>query len=891
MRSKKQNELNNNTANAIAAKNINWLAFDDSRNYKIYYYFLGILSFLLYFNTAWNGYNMDDFLVTIQHPLTTQGLSSIVDIFTKPYYQDEMGYSFGYRPIVLLSYGLEHQIFGVKASTSHLVNAVLYAFSVMLFFKLLYQWSDKKYLGWSFIAALLFACHPIHTEVVASLKNRDEILAFLFSVATGLMILKYIKSNRLIFLFVLLLFFLMALLSKKSVYPIIFVFSAAMILLNSLPIKKLMTVASIMIIPGAIIAAEGIWFRFAILLFLPYLFLVIVHFLNALNPKDWKQWWQSKLGQQIQYGLIASGAVLFLGLTLFTAKFYFILPSLVITLLLIMKNEKWGIFLLLLQTSIFGIFFNRIVFTHFSYIFAFFYYFYLRKIQSSYSNYFLILAIFTSLIYLGDVFITKSKIPILPIGLIAIAFVYSYLLFNKAVLGIVFSIAVIALSMILFPMKLFVFLALFVALAVFLLERFMKNSFIRYIPLACVGFFFLFSLVKENIAQSETTEMVSTKRTKQFSDRAMNNENDFSGNMMKEGRMLELVENPLVAPHSLAEKIATGWLVLGKYFYLMVWPMQLSFYYGYAEITTVGFDNLIVWLSMIIHLAFTAVALFFFFTKRRYQKYCQFFMIGWLWYLLSILLFSNWLELVAGVIGERLAFAASAGFCMLISAMIYLIYEKYLKSFQLIIGILLLIVIAFSIRTIIRNKDWKDNFTLAKHDIPHLAKSAHVNYLYAGLLMKESNENVNLRQDERIQLQKDALHYINESLKIDSSYFNAAVDKGRIALALGDTASAIEGYEIAINMYDDFYVPYYQLCVIYLEKQDYTNLLRVAKKIQSLDGKNIDAHFYLYKAYLGLKNYKDALDVLENAIELFPEQTSLKEELKIFHNTYVIDKE
>lgn len=892
MRSKKQNVQNKSDSNTMVAKNINWLTLDNPKNYKVYFYFLGIFSFLLYLNTAWNGYNMDDFLVTIQHPLTTQGLSSIVDIFTKPYYQDERGYSFGYRPIVLLSYALEHQLFGVKASTSHIVNSLLYAFSVMLFFQLLYRWSDKNYLGWSFIAAVLFACHPIHTEVVASLKNRDEILAFLFSVASGLMILRYIKSNRVVFLFGLLIFFMMALLSKKSVYPMIFVFSAAMILLDNLPLKKLLIVSSIMIVPGAVMAAEGIWLRLAILLLIPYLFIVIVYFLNALNPKDWKSWWQSKLGEQIQYGLLTSGAVLFLILMITSAKFYYILPSLIITFLLIKKNEKWGIFLLLIQTSFLGVFFDRIAFTHFSYIFAFFYYFYLRMRQSSHSNYILILAIIASLIYLGDTFITKGKIPFIPISLIALALIYNYLLFKKATLGVIFSIVAIVISMILFPVKLFVFLALLVAIAVLVLEKFKKNKFILFVPLLSIGLFSLFITIKENIAEPMPIEIVDSGNMKQLSNRRNNSENDFSAKMMKEGRMLELVENPLVAPHSPAEKIATGWLVLGKYFYLMVLPLQLSFYYGYAEITTVGFSNPIVWLSMVLYLTFTAIAIFFFFTKRRYEKKCQFFIIGWLWYLLSILLFSNWIELVAGVIGERLAFAASAGICMMVSAAFYLIEEKkFIKSFQVKIGVILFIVLAFSIRTVTRNQDWKDNLTLASHDIHHLTKSAHVNYLYAGLLMKESNENGELKQEERIQLQKNALHYINESLNIDSSYFNAAVDKGRIALILGDTVSAVEGYEIAIKMYDDFYVPYYQLCVIYLEKEDYTNLLRVAEQIHSLDPKNIDAHFYLYKAYLGLKEYDEALKILKMAIQLFPEHSALKDELQIFYNNYKVSKE
>src|ERR1039458_9564470 len=69
-------------------------------------------SFLLYFNTVFNDYNLDDELVTRNHPLTSQGISAIPKIFTSNYYSDAMGYAYGYRPLVHVSFAIEHQLFG-----------------------------------------------------------------------------------------------------------------------------------------------------------------------------------------------------------------------------------------------------------------------------------------------------------------------------------------------------------------------------------------------------------------------------------------------------------------------------------------------------------------------------------------------------------------------------------------------------------------------------------------------------------------------------------------------------------------------------------------------------------------------------------------------------------
>ena len=81
-------------------------------------------SALLYLNTIPNKYNMDDELVTINHRLTSKGLSAITEIFTEPYYKDKLGYSYEYRPVVLFSFAIEHQFLGESPHRSHFFNGL-----------------------------------------------------------------------------------------------------------------------------------------------------------------------------------------------------------------------------------------------------------------------------------------------------------------------------------------------------------------------------------------------------------------------------------------------------------------------------------------------------------------------------------------------------------------------------------------------------------------------------------------------------------------------------------------------------------------------------------------------------------------------------------------------
>lgn len=142
--------------------------------------FIAIVCLATFGVTIGNNYNLDDNLVTQNHRLTSKGIIAIPEIYNSPYYQDDMGYSYGYRPTTLASFAIEKQLFGESARVSHTVNLLLYLATCVLAFLLIARiFPDKK--GMALFAALLFTVHPLHTEVVASIKNRDEILSLLFA--------------------------------------------------------------------------------------------------------------------------------------------------------------------------------------------------------------------------------------------------------------------------------------------------------------------------------------------------------------------------------------------------------------------------------------------------------------------------------------------------------------------------------------------------------------------------------------------------------------------------------------------------------------------------------------------------------------------------------------
>jgi tetratricopeptide (TPR) repeat protein len=72
-----------------------------------------------------------------------------------------------------------------------------------------------EFLSIPFLATMFFAAHPLHTEIVANIKGRDEILAFLFSILALNSILNYTEKNKFTALISAFIFIFLASMSKE----------------------------------------------------------------------------------------------------------------------------------------------------------------------------------------------------------------------------------------------------------------------------------------------------------------------------------------------------------------------------------------------------------------------------------------------------------------------------------------------------------------------------------------------------------------------------------------------------------------------------------------------------------------------------------------------------
>lgn len=196
---------------------------------------------------------------------------------------------------------------------------------------------------------------------------------------------------------------------------------------------------------------------------------------------------------------------------------------------------------------------------------------------------------------------------------------------------------------------------------------------------------------------------------------------DFLG----EGVAASRLDNPLAA-------IPAKWRILNalrvawKYAGLHVYPGTLSSDYSFNQIRIYS-EWGHTWMSAAGALAVAALWLWAIWKRR-----IGFALAGGI-FLIGFATTANVLVPIRTIMAERLAYLPSAGFCLLVA-----LGWKWFGDRQRLAAWIALtaVVTALGIRTIVRNQDWKDNFTLFSADVWAAPESSRIHAELAGTYME-----------------------------------------------------------------------------------------------------------------------------------------------------------
>lgn len=163
------------------------------------------LSVITYLNCLPNQFVYDDSSTIVENKLI-KDWGNFNALFTHDYFK--LSGELTYRPLVTLSYFIDYSLWQMNPMGYHLVNVVLHVVNVVLVYFLVllllrqYNKTQENYnqsarrgrisdIGLALLTCMLFAVHPIVSEVVNMISYREDLIATAFLIASFLLFLLY----------------------------------------------------------------------------------------------------------------------------------------------------------------------------------------------------------------------------------------------------------------------------------------------------------------------------------------------------------------------------------------------------------------------------------------------------------------------------------------------------------------------------------------------------------------------------------------------------------------------------------------------------------------------------------------------------------------------------
>ena len=174
---------------AAAAKLAPRLNAGEATGARLHWWMLALIAIsaiAVYANSLRNGFAYDDCGVISNNPRVLE--LQWTEMWKTGYWPEWEGTpDVLYRPLTIWSYAANQFFTPTSQWAFHLVNVLLHAITSVLVGILASRFLSRRSAG--LIAGLLFALHPIHTEAVANVVGRGEILAAMWSLLALLVML------------------------------------------------------------------------------------------------------------------------------------------------------------------------------------------------------------------------------------------------------------------------------------------------------------------------------------------------------------------------------------------------------------------------------------------------------------------------------------------------------------------------------------------------------------------------------------------------------------------------------------------------------------------------------------------------------------------------------
>lgn len=274
--------------------------------------------------------------------------------------------------------------------------------------------------------------------------------------------------------------------------------------------------------------------------------------------------------------------------------------------------------------------------------------------------------------------------------------------------------------------------------------------------------------------------------------------------------------NILISAGSKSEKYATICRIQLIYLQKLIFPTALVHQHGTWQIKLASWKDWDVYLSILIHVLLLWLAYYFY----RQKYYIT--MWGILWYFSTISIYTNIIRLMPDTLAERFLFLPSIGFSIAFVSGCYFLIQKFQKEEKkslVTLGLLLLPLFGYyAFKTIDRNKDWKDNYTLAANTLPYAQNNAAINAQYALELNNLMKYNVIPKSDSAQAL---VIKHYKKAIDIFPDFYGPNADLANFYILKSKPTLAFPYLKEAARLKPEEWIHHYFLGLIYYERKEY----------------------------------------------------------------------
>jgi tetratricopeptide (TPR) repeat protein len=290
------------------------------------------------------------------------------------------------------------------------------------------------------------------------------------------------------------------------------------------------------------------------------------------------------------------------------------------------------------------------------------------------------------------------------------------------------------------------------------------------------------------------------------------------------------------------------------YLKLLVFPFDLKLHYDIEPVYTLLDFKVLISLALIVF-SFVAIAI------CHNRNRMVFFSL--LWFFLALVPIANIIPIAFSMMAERYAYMPSAGPIMTMAFGISYLHRKYSANNVMLWNrifpvLIVIILITFSIKDILRNQVYRNNFIFYTAAVNESPKSSPG---YKGL----GGQYVSMGQHEK------AIDYFKKAIEFDPYYTDAYLEIAGAYNQAGDTDSALESVRHAVSIDSSNADTRFRAGNVYKDMEAWDKARDEWKQAIALRPDFIEAYNNLGNSYLIFNDYARASEMYSKILEIDPD--------------------